>query len=90
MPLLRNLTEDEQRALIHKIKNSNRKFGNPDEGLFYDEIISKNLEKKLASLSEEENYNLKNRYRFQAKTMDWADKKRMPIDEWKVKDILRN
>jgi hypothetical protein len=41
-------------------------------------------------VSEEENFNLKNRYRHQWKTMNFADKKRMPIHESKVADLLRN
>lgn len=53
-------------------------------------MITKEVEKKLAKLSEEENFNMKNRYRLQKKTLDFADKKRMPIDEQKVKDVLRN
>ena len=37
-----------------------------------------------------DDYMLKNRYRFQKTTMDFADPKKMPIDESKVKDLLRN
>jgi len=33
---------------------------------------------------------MKNRYRHQRMTMDYADKKRMPIDERSVRDMLRN
>lgn len=44
----------------------------------------------LAEISEEENYALKNRYRHQRLTMDYADKKRMPVDERSVRDMLRN
>lgn len=44
----------------------------------------------MAEVSEEENFNLKNRYRHQWKTMNFADKKRMPIHESKVADLLRN
>lgn len=47
-------------------------------------------EEKLAKISEEENYNAKNRYRLQRKTLDYAEKKRMPIDESKLRDVLRN
>ena len=32
----------------------------------------------------------KNRYRLEKTKLDYAEKKRMPIDERKVKDILRN
>jgi hypothetical protein len=45
---------------------------------------------ELAKVSDRENYAVKNRYRHNAKTMNFADPKRMPIDERKVKDLLRN
>lgn len=45
---------------------------------------------RLAELSEQENHAVKNRYRHQRRTMDYADPKRMPVDERKVKDMLRN
>lgn len=44
----------------------------------------------MAKISEEERYNLKNRYRHQWRTMNHADEKRMPINESKVVDLLRN
>jgi hypothetical protein len=90
MPMLRHLSADEQRALIHKIRNSNRKVGDPNATLYLDVMVSDDLETKLAKISEDENYALKNRYRHQRQTMDYADKKRMPVDATKVKDILRN
>lgn len=49
-------------------------------GLYLDILVSNEAEEKLAKISEEENFNLKNRYRHQKKTMDYADKKRMPVD----------
>jgi len=48
------------------------------------------VEEELAKLSEEENYLNKNRYRLQKTTLDYADKKRMAVDEHKLKDVLRN
>lgn len=39
------------------------------------------LEEKLAKISEEENFNKKNRYRLQRTKLDYADRKRMPVDE---------
>jgi hypothetical protein len=48
------------------------------------------VEKKMAEVSETENFNLKNRYRHDKRTMQYADKKRMPIHESKVADLLRN
>ena len=44
----------------------------------------------MAKLSEEERYALKNRYRHQWRTMQYADKKRMPIHQDKVVDVLKN
>ena len=52
--------------------------------------INQTIEKKLAKISEDENFLEKNRYRLEKTKLDYADKKRMPIDERKVKDILRN
>jgi len=48
------------------------------------------LKKKLAKLSEEENFAIKNTFKHNKDTMNWADKKRMPIEKSKVKDLLRN
>lgn len=47
------------------------------------------MKKKLAKISEEENYSLKNRFKHDKEVMNYADKKRMPIDETKVRDLLR-
>lgn len=44
----------------------------------------------MAKISEEEHFNQKNRYRLQRTKLDFAEKKRMPIDEQKLKDVLRN
>ena len=45
---------------------------------------------KLAKLSEEENYRVKNRYKLDRELMQYADKKRMPVDERTVREMLRN
>lgn len=90
MPLLRGLTADEMRALVHKQQNDGRKLGAEYEDEIFDDMISGRVEKELAKLSEEENYALKNRFRHQRKTMDYAEKKRMPIDASKVRDLLRH
>ncbi len=63
MPVLRHLTRDEMDALIHKIKNSGRKHGDEFTGPELYNMVHKTVEKKLAKISEEENYNSKNRYR---------------------------
>ena len=46
--------------------------------------------KELAQISEEAHYDMKNRYRLNKTTMQFAKKKRMPIDERSVRDLLRN
>jgi hypothetical protein len=43
----------------------------------------------LAKISEEENFALKARYKHDNDTAKWADPKRMPVDEAKVRDLLR-
>ena len=90
MPFLRNLTPEEQETLIHKIKNSGRSLGDSVTGELLNEMTFQQVEKKLAQISEEENFNAKNRYRLQRTKLDYADKKRMPIDESKLKDVLKN
>ena len=45
---------------------------------------------ELAKRTEKELYNVKNRYRHEKTTMQYADKKRMPVDENSVRDMLRN
>jgi hypothetical protein len=90
MPFLRNLTPEEQETLIHKVRNSGRSLGDNFTGEILNEMTFQNIEKKLAKISEEENYNTKNRYRLQRTKLDYADKKRMPIDESKLKDVLKS
>jgi hypothetical protein len=90
MPYLRNLTRDEADALIHKIRNSNRQQADHITTELIDGMTSGELEEKLAKVSEDENYLTKNRYRLQKTKLDFADKKRMPVDESKIKDMLRN
>jgi hypothetical protein len=90
MPVLSNLTPSEQEALLHKLRNSGRQLGEDINHEILDEMTLQTIEQKLAKLSEEENFNAKNRYRLQRTKLDYADKKRMPIDESKLKDVLRN
>jgi hypothetical protein len=63
MPLLRNLTKEEQEALIHKLKSRNRQLGDNTTDAILSGMVNKQVEKKLAKVSEEENFNSKNRYR---------------------------
>lgn len=93
MPFLRGLDYGEQRTLIHLLRNKDRaraEFGREFDEDIYDELTSGDLEKELARISEEENHALKNRYRHNRQTMDFAEKERMPVDETKVRDMLRN
>jgi uncharacterized protein YjiS (DUF1127 family) len=55
-----------------------------------DADCSDELAAKMAKISEDERFALKNRYKHQNDTMRYADKKRMPISKEKVKDLLRN
>lgn len=55
-----------------------------------DEACSDIVKQKLAKVSEEENFALKNAFKHQHDTMNYADKRRMPIDSRKVRDMLRN
>ena len=84
MPFLSGLSEKEKRSFIHLLQNKSE-----DEKLL-NYLTGDEIKIKLAKVSEAENYALKNRYRHQRKTMDYAEKKKMPIDESKVKDLLRN
>jgi hypothetical protein len=90
MPILSNLTPAEQEALLHKLRNSSRNHGEDINNELLDEMTLQTIETRLAKLSEEENFNSKNRYRLQRTKLDYADRKRMPIDESKLKDVLRN
>jgi hypothetical protein len=80
MPLLRGLSPDEARSLIHKIKNEGRSVSDGYNQELIDSLVSKDIEKRLAKISEEENYLNKNRYRLQKTKLVHADKRRMPID----------
>jgi len=90
MPLLRSLTPEEAEILIHKINNSNRDLGDNFTPELLTSMTSNEIEEKLAKISEEENFLSKNRYRLQRTKLDHAQKSRMPIDESKIRDVLRN
>lgn len=91
MPVLRDLDADEKYALLHLLQNRRSAQDRVDfQGNIIESLTDNALEEKLAKLSEESHHALKNRYRHQRRTMDYADPKRMPIDEAKVRDLLRN
>jgi len=82
MPILKDLTRDEARDLVHLVRNKNRELSESKSlsNTLIDEACSDELKKRLAKLSEEENFALKNRYRFDKTTMKYADKSKMPLD----------
>jgi len=63
MTVLRSLSEDEAKTLLHKIKNADRRRGDPVADVMLDTMTFSKVEEYLAKLSEEENFHLKNRYR---------------------------
>ena len=92
MPYFSQLDEEETEIFLHLIRNKNRnldKFKQTSNELI-DAACSNEFAAKLAKISEEENFALKNRYKHQKDTMQYADKKRMPISKDKVRDLLRN
>lgn len=90
MPILRGLSKNEIEILLHKLENSTDSEYEQMKEDFLTVATNQTLEKELAKISEDENFLDKNRYRLEKTKLDWADKKRMPVDERKVKDILRN
>lgn len=93
MPLVADLDEEETQILLHLVKNKSRRELNNDTRRtqeLIDNDCQDDLKVKLAKLSEEENFALKNRWMHNKKTMKYADKKKMPIDKSKVVDMLRH
>lgn len=82
MPILSTLTEEETEIFIHMIKNRSRNLDNQvrRSETLTDNACADDLKERLATLSEDENFALKNRWYFNKSTMNYADKKRMPID----------
>lgn len=92
MPILRDLEEEEWKIFVHLVQNRNKTFNRAKaiSNTLIDDACSNTLKEKLAKLSEEENYKLKNRFRHDRLTMRFADKSKMPVDSRKVRDILRH
>jgi hypothetical protein len=93
MGTLSGLNAADQRALIHLIKNkgaSQIADGQELSEQLMNEVTSEGFLKELAEISETENFVLKNRYKHQKDTMNFAEKKRMPVDERSVREMLRN
>ena len=55
-----------------------------------DDVVDTSALMELAKLSETEHFKKKNYYRHQRETLDYAEKKRQPVDEKTVRDMLRN
>ena len=92
MPILTTLTEEETEIFLHLVRNKGRSLDSmqQDTNELIDQACNDDLKKKLAKKSEEENFSLKNRFQHEKKTMKYAKKDKMPLDQSKVKDLLRN
>lgn len=92
MALTVGLTDSERRTLVHLMKNRKGNVipGKEATEAIIDATVSTKDLVDIAKISETEHYNVKNRYRHQRRTLDYADKKRMPTDERTVRDMLRN
>ena len=92
MPLVSNLTEEEQEIFLHMVRNKGRNLDTDKarSALLIDNDCSDDFKAKLSKLSEEENFAKKNWWMHNKKTMKFADKKKMPIDKSKVVDLLRH
>jgi hypothetical protein len=91
MGIITQLNPEETEIFMHLIKNKARSMNNQEQYTndLIDEACSDELKSKLAKISEEENFAIKNTFKHNKDTMNWADKKKMPIDKSKVKDLLR-
>ena len=93
LPVLATLRDDkEKRAFIHLIRNNqgNGRVSNEYTKRAMDDVVDDSLLVELSKRSEKELFDVKNHYRHQKLTMQYADKSRMPIDERNVRDVLRN
>lgn len=93
MPIISQLTEEEAEIFVHMIQNKKAQQLNNDVArseTLVDDACSNEMKEKLAKISEDENFALKNTWRFNKTTMAHADKKKMPVDKRKVSDLLRH
>jgi hypothetical protein len=65
MPILSNLDQEETEIFFHLVKNKNRNIdsGKQNTNDLIDAACSDEYAKKLAKISEEENFALKNRFK---------------------------
>lgn len=92
MPVLAGLDNEEKEILIHLLKSKNKEINQSSQNTNYliDSACSEQEKRRLAKISEEQRFALKNRFLFDKQVMNFADKKRMPLDKIKVQDMLRN
>ena len=92
MPVFSRLNEEEVEILLHMINNKDRSINQSEQRSndLIDQACSNVMKSKLAKLSEEANFAMKNRYKLDKEVLQYMDKSKMPIDSRKVKDILRN
>uniref|UniRef100_A0A7S3MZA8 Uncharacterized protein n=1 Tax=Strombidium inclinatum TaxID=197538 RepID=A0A7S3MZA8_9SPIT len=93
MPHIVNLEGKEALDFIHLVLSKNGTTLDADKQRslnMIDAACSDSNIKALAKASEEENFNTKSYHRLENRHLRHADKKKMPIDARKVKDILTN
>jgi hypothetical protein len=69
MPLFRGLNEQEAEILLHKLQNETESEADQVRSDILTESVLQEIEKKLAKVSEDENYLSKNRYRLDKKKL---------------------
>lgn len=82
MPLFAQLNEEEAEIFVHLIRNRQRHLNVKDQLTedLVDSACSNVKKAELAKISEEANLLAKNRYLLDNHVINYADKKRMPID----------
>lgn len=82
MPILSSLDQEETDIFLHLLRNKNRNLDSSKQNTntLIDAACSDEYIKKLAKISEEENFALKNRFKHHKDTMQYAKKERMPIE----------
>ena len=91
MPIFALLDAEECKIFMHLLQSKRRSqatYKQRSQDLI-DAACSDDLAARLAKISEEENFALKNRYKHQKDTMAFADPSKMPLEAHKVKDLLR-
>lgn len=93
MPVFAGLSPTEKRALLHLVKNK-RGQQQPLGSEIVDDLLAATadtgLQQELAAVSERENFNAKNHFRLKKQQLQYIDKKRQPVEESSVRDLLRN